>query len=296
MPRRAQSELTPLRRLCVPISSAGRPSWPGAPRFSPCANRSGTTAWLKNRASPYGYSEIIHALGTLNFFPTRNSTWPTIWCRILSPWQHPFARKDMPGSVPFSPSRPLNFQDSLSWACDPHADPGYVSEHRGPVEAIREETLRWSHWVGALGGSVTSLLTPIPARSLAFGWRISGTSMASPFCVNGLLGIDLNNDAGGRGWVAVLAVPPEGTVAESSLLVEVLDIVSSRRLPNTTVQAVASALRTGLKLCRTFTEAEQQEGSNVRELLATKYAFHTVCPALAALLTFAWTTSLIILG
>ena len=114
--------------------------------------------------------------------------------------------------------------------------------------------------------------------------------------VNGLLGIDLNNDAGGRGWVAVLAVPPEGTVAESSLLVEVLDIVSSRRLPNTTVQAVASALRTGLKLCRTFTEAEQQEGSNVRELLATKYAFHTVCPALAALLTFAWTTSLIILG
>ena len=95
--------------------------------------------------------------------------------------------------------------------------------------------------------------------------------------------IDLNIDAGGRGWGAVLAVPAAGTVAESTLL----EAVSSRFLPNMTIQAVASALRTGLKLCRTFTDAEQKEGSNVRELLATKYLFQALCPALAHLPKFA---------
>ena len=134
-----------------------------------------------------------------------------------------------------------------------------------------------------LGRSVTSLFTQIPARRADLGWlenirRLNG----QPFLrahVNQVLDINLYTDAGGRGWGAVLAVPPEGTVAQSVLL----DVVSSRLLPNMSIQAVASALRTGLKLCGTFTEAEQKEGSNVRELLATKYAFHALCPALTHL-------------
>lgn len=97
--------------------------------------------------------------------------------------------------------------------------------------------------------------------------------------INRVLDIDLNTDAGGRGWGAVLAIPPQGTVANAQLL----DAVSLRLLPNMTVHAAASALRTGIKLCGSFTEAEQNEGSNVRELLATKYAFHALCPALAHL-------------
>ena len=62
--------------------------------------------------------------------------------------------------------------------------------------------------------------------------------------VDRVLDIDLNTDAGGRGWAVVLAAPPAGTVAESALL----EVVSSRLLRNMTIQAVASALRTGLKL------------------------------------------------
>ena len=62
--------------------------------------------------------------------------------------------------------------------------------------------------------------------------------------VNRVLDIDLNTDAGGRGWAAVLAAPPAGTVGESTLL----EVVSSRLLRYMTIQAVASALRTGLKL------------------------------------------------
>jgi hypothetical protein len=58
--------------------------------------------------------------------------------------------------------------------------------------------------------------------------------------VNRVLDIDLNTDACGRGWGAVLAVPPVGTVEDSKLL----QIISSRLLPNMTVEAVASALRT----------------------------------------------------
>ena len=106
--------------------------------------------------------------------------------------------------------------------------------------------------------------------------------------VNRVLDIDLNTNAGGRGWGAVLAVPRAGTVAESTLL----EAVSSRLLSNMTIQAVASALCTGLRLCRTFTDAEQKEGSNVRELLTTKYAFQALCRHSR---TFAWTTLSIVL-
>ena len=48
---------------------------------------------------------------------------------------------------------------------------------------------------------------------------------------------------------------------------------------------MASALGKGVKLCGTFTAAEQLEGFHVREILATKYAFQALCPALAHLRT-----------
>ena len=43
--------------------------------------------------------------------------------------------------------------------------------------------------------------------------------------------IDLNTDAGGHGWGAVIAVPPDCTVAESTLL----NVVAKHLLPKMTV-------------------------------------------------------------
>ena len=107
--------------------------------------------------------------------------------------------------------------------------------------------------------------------------------------VNRVLDIDLNTDAGGRGWGAVLAVPPEGTVAESALL----EVVSSRLLPNMSIQAVASALRTGLKLCG---HSPKWNRKRVRTSGNCWPPSTHSTPCARPLLTFAWTTSLIILG
>ena len=87
----------------------------------------------------------------------------------------------------------------------------------------------------------------------------------------------------------------EGTVAESTLL----EVISSR-LRNDRSGVFASALCTGLKLCRTFTvQSRMRNRKKVRtsvrnrkkvrtSVLATKYAFQALCQAIAHL---PWTTS-----
>ena len=97
--------------------------------------------------------------------------------------------------------------------------------------------------------------------------------------INRVLDIDLDTDAGGSGWGAVMAVPPDAVLSESTLLAA----VANSLLPTITISSVSSALSTGIRLCGTFTGAEMKEGSNVRKLLATKYALHVLGPTLANL-------------
>ena len=87
--------------------------------------------------------------------------------------------------------------------------------------------------------------------------------------VHRTMDVNLGTDASQPGWGTVITLPPN-TPADQSALLRAAQLTLPK---NMSVQAIISAVSSGIRICGMFSEAEASESSNARELLATLYSF-----------------------
>ena len=86
--------------------------------------------------------------------------------------------------------------------------------------------------------------------------------------VHRTMDVNLGTDTSQPGWGTVITLPPN-TPADQSALLRAAQLTLPK---NMSVQAIVSAVSSGIRICGMFSEAEASESSNARELLATLYS------------------------
>ena len=105
--------------------------------------------------------------------------------------------------------------------------------------------------------------------------RVNGQPFQRPL-IHQVFDIDLDTDASKKGWGAVLYLPEPNQPPDPILLLAARQILP----PLMTLEALSTALHSGIRLRGEFSFQECKESSNARELMATLYSFKALLPFL----------------